>query len=273
MTSKNNNIRFDSDNHKYLIVDQINDEEVLVKEAYLQDNIETYSEEKYVKKVKYLYTEERETYYMKRSREREKYYNDLVSQYKTEEKNLRKEYAKALGVLKDKIAFLENIDFESAPFDRLKSFLLGEYKYLVILNYDPRIEEFDDIIAQGELYYYGNNYRYEGMKLITLYGGKDCGLSWQLNRWSDGSGSNTEIVPCKTMAAAKDVLTEHLNKEKELGKKQIEIINKYNLPVDSALIKSYEAKIIEVAKNRVVSATKSLKEAEDDLVKLIQGGE
>ena len=271
MTDKDNNIRFDGDNRKYLIVDQINETQVLVKEAYLQDNVETYSEEKYVKDVKNLYTEERETYYMKRTKERKKYHDTLVKKYEKEDKELRVKYKKALGVLKDKIDFLQHIDFDSAPFDQIRSFLLGEYKYFVILGYDPNIQEFDEVMVQGEFYDYGDRYDYKGMKLITLYGKKDLGFSWRLNKYRDGSGTDVEIIPCKTMSAAKGALAEYLNNCEELTKKQVEVINKYLLPVNKELIEAYNTHRLKVAENRLIKAIAEAKAAEDDVAELLRG--
>jgi len=78
----------------------------------------------------------------------------------------------------------------------LEDFVDGKITHLFYLcNYSPRITEFRkdvDEYSRGEL------------KLLTLHGNTKGDLQWKINRYSDGSGSYTEIIPCRSLDQARE---------------------------------------------------------------------
>lgn len=78
----------------------------------------------------------------------------------------------------------------------LEDFVDGKITHLFYqCNYSPMITEFRkdvDEYSRGEL------------KLLTLHGNTKGDLQWKINRYSDGSGGYTEVVPCISFEQAKE---------------------------------------------------------------------
>lgn len=77
----------------------------------------------------------------------------------------------------------------------LVDYIQGRITYFVTTGgsaarlYD--IHSFDEFMQYTELYG-----RARGIKLLTLYGDSNGDLLWGVNRYSDGSGSTTHVIPC-----------------------------------------------------------------------------
>ena len=71
----------------------------------------------------------------------------------------------------------------------------------------PRIVAFQDTKSE----YSDRERGLREMRLLSLYGSATGDLSWQLNWYSDGSGSKTEVIPCTSLEQAKSVLQEQFD--------------------------------------------------------------
>src|SRR5262249_25554574 len=88
---------------------------------------------------------------------------------------------------------------------RLDDFLAGNITHAVRARYSGiSIGTFAEVFEEGGRYD-------KGVKLLTLFGDKKCGLSWHLNDYRDGSGSYTEIFPCTSLEDAKAVAQSKLD--------------------------------------------------------------
>lgn len=99
--------------------------------------------------------------------------------------------------------------------DRVVAFLAGDVQYVALMTYGTygtyKIEPFVDAITNVDSWQFR---RYDGLKLMTLTGGRSSGrkcLNWNLNQYSDGSGSNTTVIPCKTKQEAVAAIQRHID--------------------------------------------------------------
>jgi uncharacterized membrane protein len=84
---------------------------------------------------------------------------------------------------------------------RLDDFIAGRITHFVVIGGSVKVQEAAKELASDES-------RYDkALRLLSLYGGTKGDLTWKLNRYSDGSGSSTEVIPClsfdEAMAAAR----------------------------------------------------------------------
>ncbi|MCH8851117.1 MAG: hypothetical protein IID41_00530 [Planctomycetes bacterium] len=87
--------------------------------------------------------------------------------------------------------------------ERLDDYLAGRITHYVIFSYGPpTIIKFEDTKSEGD------GMRLEKMKLLTLFGRSNGDLEWGLNRYSDGSGMNSIVIPCVSKSEAVKAATE-----------------------------------------------------------------
>jgi hypothetical protein len=91
---------------------------------------------------------------------------------------------------------------------RIDDFLEGKVTHIVFGEYDVRIETFDEAIRYKE-----NEYEKipSKLRLLSLFGNSNGNLEWNLNTYSDGSGSRTKIWPCVSYEHALQVAQERIN--------------------------------------------------------------
>lgn len=91
-----------------------------------------------------------------------------------------------------------------AQLQQLDDFIAGKITHFVVLDYYSRavqIEEFGSFIKSNED-------RYERkLRLVALYGASNGDLSWNIDRYSDGSGSNGRSGYCWPATSYEDALT------------------------------------------------------------------
>lgn len=85
--------------------------------------------------------------------------------------------------------------------DTLEDFLAGRITHLVKVGYGaPSITTLAEELVDRD-----DNGRERGLKLLTLFGVTEGKLTWGINRYRDGSGTNTNIYPAKSHAEAVDI--------------------------------------------------------------------
>lgn len=95
------------------------------------------------------------------------------------------------------LGFAKNSDSEQLT--RLYDFLSGKITHFFLAStYEPKIFTWEDNDLYQEDFSSRRIRPPEAMKLITLYGRSDGSLTFMLNRYSDGSGYNMSIIPCRS---------------------------------------------------------------------------
>jgi len=86
---------------------------------------------------------------------------------------------------------------------RLDDLLAGRITHAVVAEYcGASIQTFDEVLV-----YRRDNGREEGLKLLTLFGKSGGDLTWGVNRYYDGSGSNQTIYPACSYEEALEIWT------------------------------------------------------------------
>jgi hypothetical protein len=89
---------------------------------------------------------------------------------------------------------------------RIEDYLDGKFTHFLEANdyYAPKIVTADDALAKGGGEY--ENRWDKKLRLLTLFGDTKGDLQWRITRYSDGSGSNTEVFPCHNEEEAIDIV-------------------------------------------------------------------
>jgi len=231
--------KYTNDGRKVIVVGKLNSEETIVQEIYVKNGNEFPSGENFV--VKSLHDEQCESWKSYETKRKEKLEKELEIENKSFDSNIKmlnKEHRKISSVVSNKLKFLKGLNkaLENENFDRFCDFVTGKIKYLVILYYKPEIVGFNSKLNVDSDYDQGD------LKLITLFGRSNGDLTFNINRYSDGSGSNDIIHPFKTYEDALAFLSERLNSKDKYSSYDIEAADKYNIVLDKEkLLKYYEA--------------------------------
>lgn len=122
-------------------------------------------------------------------------------------------------------------------FDKLQyllDFIDGKITHYVFIKYSTiEIVEYKDSKSE-----YGHD-----MKLLSLFGSTKGDITWRINQYSDGSGANTEVVPCLSYEMALSEAQKYVDKIISEGKyPSLSIINsatKYGLTIPDWYIEKY----------------------------------
>lgn len=199
--------KYTPEGRKVAIIGKLNAQETIVQEVYEREGCEFPAGENFV--VKSLLDQPAKTWKENEadrvSKQLESAKAELLSV--TKELNSFKRLCKA--AMDHKINWTKGItqlEVDEAV-ERIRAFLSGEYTHIVIPNWRIEILEFNP-----EQFTYSDRYGGErildGVKLVSLWAkhdhhGNRRGLSWRVNRWNDGSGCDTEFIPCRSLEEAK----------------------------------------------------------------------
>lgn len=195
-------IKYTSDGKKVLIVGKLNSQETIVQEIYVSAGQEIPSGENFV--VKSLHDAPAESWKAKNLRELEARYESarkkLQGQIDDQERRLSLEREKAKLQTSALLQFVKNSD--ESQLETLKAFMAGEITHLFVAGYSPEIISWKDdnkVYDEDSFYHHA---RLEGIKLVSLMGKSDGDLSYQLNKYRDGSGSSKTVYPAKSYETA-----------------------------------------------------------------------
>lgn len=129
----------------------------------------------------------------------------------------------------------------------------------------PRIIEFEQTKNPDGSYQTRDEY-----KLLTLFGRTNGDLAWKLNRYTDGSGSNTDVIPCTSLDEACRVAQKHIT-ERALGSEdrpREDVINaaeQFNVTLPETYLQKFrEARQAQLEK-QINEATVKLAQMQADL--------
>jgi hypothetical protein len=151
------------------------------------------------------------------------------------------------ALIKQKVDIEESIsnlkEKEKYTLDKLKNFdklqylldfIDGKITHYVFVHWSEiEIVEYKDSKSE-----YGHD-----MRLLSLFGSTKGDIKWKINQYSDGSGANTEVIPCLSYEMALSEAQKHIDKTISEGKyPSLSIINsaiKYGLTIPDWYIEKY----------------------------------
>jgi hypothetical protein len=209
-------------------------------------------------------------------------YNTEIATLKKEIESLRASKSsleRECRIAKENEAERKSRIMQNAALERIDNFLLGKFTHFVFYRYGVKVMSFDEAIRYKESEY---DRVPKGMKLLSLFGKTNGNLEWQLSRYSDGSGSPDEVIPCSSLEDAKNIAKEKIDGFYDawrLDKRNdyymtsaAESAQKLGFEVPPDIAAHIKAKAIEELLKQVESAEKSFNEAKAKL-EAVRGGE
>lgn len=208
-----------------------------------------------------------------------------LSAQREEISNTKRQLVREVGALRKEIEQLsakrEEL-LDKSGLSQLDLFINGGISHYVEVcrsSYNtPRIVAFQDTKSE----YSDREYGLKKARLLSLYGSATGDLSWELNRYRDGSGSNIEVIPCTSLEQAKGVLQEQFDiymskyvsedalKRAESAK--VNITDAYRAAVQEETVK-YRTKELKEAQNKLDEAAARLAEAQSQLDQVQQNAQ
>jgi len=188
-----------SDGRKVVVIGTLNDKESIVQEIFItKDGDEVPGGERFT--TKSLHDEPVVSY---QSREKKRAEDDLAKiktaiEYVENKKRAADHQLKAMSLaLAAQTKLFKNIP--DAQLDTFNMFLTGSIEYVVLDNWCITApEKYIDAITSKD----GWADSVDGLKLLTVMGSSDGDLTYRINRYHDGSGSNTKISFFSSLADA-----------------------------------------------------------------------
>lgn len=120
--------------------------------------------------------------------EREKTLLDIIAALHTQHVTAQRDAEARLSYAKqfEALALIE--DFLRG---RITHFVICDYSRVLVKSREEALDTRDDYDRWSK-----------ELKLLTLFGKTNGSLQWRLNRYSDGSGSGTDVFPCTSLEAA-----------------------------------------------------------------------
>ena len=184
--------KFLSDGRKVAIIGQLNNQEAIVQEVFVTDQgDEIPSGERFT--AKSLHDAPVKSYKAKEEERLEQ----RIQKQKDEIKRLEKRAGAAhidARAHEDIGKFVRAVakGLSQENLEMLTAYLAGEIRWLVADNigFEPPMA-FDDKMKDTDSWH--GAVKYEGLKLLSLYGRSDGNLTYNLHRYPDGSGSRCEV--------------------------------------------------------------------------------
>lgn len=228
------NFKYTSDGKKVVVIGSLNSKESIVQEIYVCDGTEVPAGEHFI--VKTLLDAPAETYQTKKKRDLE----ESIKKLEAEREKVKFEiqlFRFTASAAAAKIKWIQGINEDEVErvFAHIKSVICGEYTHIVFNDYGgPQIKEWDaELFSKADGY--GDNKRFDGIRLVSLFGEWNgrLGLDWRVHTYSDGSGSGrTSFTPCKSLQEAIDVVSKIIGSKEYITDGDVEVCLKYGIAID-----------------------------------------
>jgi len=233
-------IKYTADGQKVVYVGDFNNSEKIVQEIMISDGVEIESERKFV--VTSLYDKPVKSWKEKKLEEIDRKYAEEYESKSNQLRVLKDSFREACALFEQKINYVESATdkISAKTLNLLKDYITGKIKYIVEAGFRVRIVEFVDF---NEMYE-------QGLRLVSFFGMDDGSFSWKINDYCDGSGTDREFYPCRSLKEAKKTLEIIINKKEIIYDQDVEAARQYGLKISKDKVAEYrERKISEYNKN------------------------
>lgn len=116
-------------------------------------------------------------------------------------------------------------------------------------------------------------------RLLSLFGGSNGQLNWKLNRYSDGSGSYVDCIPCASKEDALVAIAELLNRRWEIWRKEgkgsisayAQVARQHGIPIPEDVLAQIAKNAAEEKRENLERAEKAFADAQAALMKAQEG--
>lgn len=230
--------KFTADGRKVVVVGKLNAQETIVQEVFVRDECEFPAGENFV--VKSLLDQPAESWKKKEEARLEVSLEKMKAEYNKVSVELSRFQVFQKAAMDSKIKWTKGVTQPEVDIavERIRSFLTGEYTHIVIPGYTVEILEFNaELFAYAESGGYREGRRLEGIQLVSLWGAaynnERRGMTWRVNRWRDGSGSDSEFIPCRSLEEAKQEAFKVIDDREHLRDEDYDFCVKYGIEVNA----------------------------------------
>ena len=266
------NVKYTTDGKKVVIINDLNQTEKIVQEIFVNEKGEEIQQgEKFVSKN--LLDEPAKSWKEKEIEKLELTFDRDSKEWNYKIEKLNSEKRIIYHSLSTRVKWLRNIakqpreDEFKKIINLIADFISDSEKWVFVKNYsDWSLERFNEdgcntIFDRLESNY--GNKRFDSMRLLSLFGGSDGSLTFRINDYSDGSGSDKDVEFFNSKETALKYIQNEFDKIENYSTMYLDIANKFNLVLNQDKLKTYRYGI-ELKKQL------EIKELEDRLSKLKQ---
>ena len=259
-------IKYTTDGKKVVVVGDLNQAEKIVQEIYVtNDGCEIPQGEHFV--VSSLLDSPAKSWKDKKLEELEQVYEKESQRWELKTDQLIKEKESLYKALSHRVKWLRGVAKEpemkslNKALNTIADFMDGSEKWVLLDNWDGYIlEKFNDdgisIIDNkiGDSY----DYRYNSMRLLSLFGESDGSFDFRISRYSNGTGSEEKVLFFKSKEEALRYIQNKLDNKSEYTDRDLKDIDNFSLKFDIGKYNKYQDKLIEYSLKHIEELETSL---------------
>lgn len=175
--------------------------------------------------VKSLHDEPAKSWRATKLEEEEKYFESQKNEWDRRQKEMRKKQQEVSEKLSYYYSFLNKDNLEA--FKELDRILTDKWEYVLTIRYSE-----PEIIAQEDFEW--------GKRLLTVFGDSQGDITYRINRYGDGSGSDSrQVYFCNSKEEALAIWIDFANTKEYLSSYDLEFAKKNGLKLQKAKVKAY----------------------------------
>ena len=259
--------KFTTDGKKVVVIGDLNQTEKIVQEIFVtNDGDEIPQGERFV--VKNLLDEPAKSWKEKELERLENQYEKDKNAWDLKIKNLNQEKRNAYDSLSARVKWLKNVakqpieDDLKKVINQISYFLSDTEKWVFVRNYsDWHLEKFNEEGVNSLIDRLEGRYgvrQFDSMRLLSLFGNSNGSLTFRINDYCDGSGSNKDVEFFKSKDDALVFIQNEFDKIEKYNYTHLEIANKFSLNLDTKKLRVYN-------EERRSKLKKEIEEAEERL--------
>lgn len=243
----NTEIKYTTDGKKVIVVGNLNSQEKIVQEIFIANGNEIPSGENFV--VKTLHDAPAVSWKESQLIKIEVQYEKDKKEWNSKIERLNEERRLAYDSLSARVKWLRSVAKEprEAEFkkviNQIADFFSDSEKWVFMRNYSEwSLEKFNEEGCNNLIDRFESGYgrkRFDSMRLLSLYGNSDGSVSYRINDYGDGSGSDKDIVFFKSKEEALDFIKTEFECVEKYNDYHLKTAEKFNLKLDEEKLKAY----------------------------------
>lgn len=269
--------KYTSDGKKVVVIGELNQTEKIVQEIFVTEKGDEIPQgERFV--VKSLLDEPAKSWKEKDLLELESRYEKEKKEWDSKIESVINEKSVAYESLRSRVKWLRAIakepreeEFKKA-INTIADFFTDSEKWVVVKNYSNwELEKFNEDGVNEFFERYERGYgrvRFDSMRLLSLFGKADGNLIYRINDYSDGIGSDKDVVFFKSKEEALAFIQSEFDKVKEYSESYLVTAKKFDLKLDIEKLNTYQEKQKESINKKIQEAESRIGVLKENLSKL-----
>jgi len=270
-------LKYTIDGKKVVVIGELNQTEKIVQEIFVTESGDEIPQgERFV--VKSLLDEPAKSWKETNLEKLEAQYDKDKKEWDDKIERVIREKSLVYSSLSERVKWLRAIAKEprEAEFKKIintiADFFTDCEKWIVVKNYSNwELEKFNEDGVNELLERYERGYgrvRFDSMRLLSLFGKADGNLIYRINDYSDGSGSDKDVVFFKSKEEALIFIQSEFDNVKEYSESYLETAKKFDLKLDAIKLNTYQEKQKESINKQIQETENKLGQLKENLSKI-----